>query len=104
MFVAMNRFRVNEGRDAEFEEAWRGREASMEEVDGFLQFMLLRGDQPGEYVSHSTWVSREAFVGWAQSDHFRRVHSAGMPEGIIAGHPRASFYDSVLVERAVSRA
>jgi len=102
MFVAMNRFQVNEGREAEFEEGWRTRESHLEGIDGFVRFMLLRGDEPGDYISHTTWASREAFVAWAQSEHFRRAHGEGMPDGILAGHPHASFYDAVLVERAAT--
>lgn len=101
MFVAMNQFKVNPERAAEFEEAWRTRESYLQDVPGFVQFALLRGDEEGDYISHTTWESREAFLGWAQSDAFRRAHGAGgPPEGVVVGHPRARFYQAVLVERA----
>ncbi|MGI8551545.1 MAG: antibiotic biosynthesis monooxygenase family protein [Dehalococcoidia bacterium] len=99
MFIAMNRFQVSPGRETEFEEGWRTRESYLKGVSGFAQFILLRGDEPGDYISHTTWVSRDAFLAWAQSEHFRRAHGSGMPEGVIAGHPRAYFYDAVIVER-----
>lgn len=98
MFIAMNQFKVAEGRDAEFEHGWRTRESYLKEVPGFVHFALLKGDDPGDWVSHTIWESREAFIGWAQSDAFRKAHAGGMGEGIIEGHPRARFYDAVLTE------
>ena len=64
MFVAMNRFVTNEGRGADFEEAWRTRESYLDGVPGFLRFALLRGDEANEYISHSIWESRSAFEAW----------------------------------------
>lgn len=100
MFIAMNQFQVDPARGEEFEKIWRERETYLAEVPGFVQFALLRGDEPGDYISHSTWESREAFLGWAQSEAFRKAHGERTPDGILLGHPRARFYDSVLVQRA----
>jgi heme-degrading monooxygenase HmoA len=100
VFIAMNQFQVDPARGEDFEKVWRERETYLAEVPGFLQFALLRGDEPGDYISHSTWESREAFLGWAQSDAFRKAHGERMPEGIVLGHPRARFYDAVVVQRA----
>lgn len=98
MFIAMNRFSVNPDRGTEFEQRWRSRESYLSGLDGFVQFALLRGDDAGDYVSHTTWASREAFLAWAQSDHFRQAHAQELPEGLILGHPRASFYEAVVLE------
>ena len=100
MFIAMNRFQVQPGRGPDFEEMWRTRESYMKGVAGFLEFALLRGDEAGDYISHTTWESRDAFVAWAQSDAFRKAHAARTPEGVLAGHPRANFYEAAIVERA----
>jgi heme-degrading monooxygenase HmoA len=102
MFVAMNRFQVSPGREAEFERMWRERESHLDSVNGFVQFALLKGDEPGEYISHTQWASREAFLGWAQSDAFRQAHAARPAEGVVEGHPRAAFYEAVIVENAGS--
>lgn len=99
MFIAMNQFEVDPARGSEFEEVWKNRETYLQGLDGFVQFALLRGDEPGDYISHSTWASREAFLAWAQSDAFRKAHGERMPDGIILGHPRARFYESVMVQR-----
>ena len=99
MFVAMNQFSVNAGREAEFEEGWRTRESYLQEFDGFVHFALLKGDEQGDYISHTIWRSRADFIAWTQSEAFRKAHGGRMPEGVIAGHPRARFYDSVLAEK-----
>jgi heme-degrading monooxygenase HmoA len=99
MFIAMNQFQVDPARAEEFESIWRSRESYLQGFDGFLGFALLKGDDPGDYVSHSMWKSRDAFLGWANSEAFRRAHGGRMPEGIVVGHPRARFYESVLEER-----
>lgn len=101
MFVAMNRFAVTPGREQEFERSWRERQSYLASVPGFLRFALLRGDTPGEYISHSTWADRQAFVAWTQSDVFRQAHSGrGAVEGVLADHPRVSLYEAVLEEEA----
>jgi heme-degrading monooxygenase HmoA len=98
-FIAMNRFTVNPERGADFEEHWRKRESYLHEVPGFMRFSLLRGDEPGQYVSHSSWESREAFEAWTKSESFRKAHAqARTPEGILVGHPRLELWEAVLEE------
>lgn len=98
MFIAMNQFKINTDRAADFESAWKKRESHLQDFDGFVQFSLLRGDEAGDYLSHTVWKDRAAFLAWAQSDAFVKAHSEKMPEGVFADHPRARFYDSVVVE------
>lgn len=104
MFVAMNQFQVNAARTADFETAWRTRESYLQGFAGFVQFSLLRGDEPGDYISHTIWESRDAFLAWTQSEAFRAAHSARMPDGVLDGHPRARFYDAVIVEQPAAPA
>lgn len=102
MFIAMNQFQVAPERGTEFEEVWKARETYLQGLDGFVEFALLRGDDPGDYVSHSVWKNREAFIAWTQSESFKLSHSRRMPEGVLVGHPRARFYESVLVEHGTA--
>ena len=104
MFIAMNHFPVNPDRASEFEQVWRTRESYLQGFDGFVEFALLKGDEPGDYISHSVWRSREHFLAWTQSDAFRKAHGAGMPDGIVLGHPRARFYEAVVEERPAAAA
>lgn len=97
VFIAMNRFVVNPERSEDFEKIWRERETHLEAVPGFIRFALLKGDEPGQYVSHSTWESREAFEGWTHSESFRKAHArARTPEGIMAGHPKLETFEAIL--------
>ena len=99
MFIAMNRFRVNAGREREFQEMWTKRESFLDEVPGFQTFHLLRGDTADEittFVSHTTWESRKAFEAWTRSEAFRKSHGqAGSSKGVIAGHPLFEGYEVV---------
>ena len=97
LFIAMNHFQVDPERGAEFEAHWQQRETYLAEVPGFRQFALLRGDEPGSYVSHSTWQDRAAFEAWTRSEAFRKAHGqARLPEGLLRGHPKLGIYEAVL--------
>lgn len=97
IYVAMNHFAVNPERAADFEAHWRSRESYLDGVPGFVRFALLRGDEPGHYVSHSTWESRAAFEAWTRSEAFRKAHAqARTPAGILSGHPRLETFEAVL--------
>jgi len=99
MFVAMNRFRIVPGREAEFEAIWTGRKSHLEAVPGFRSFHLLRGprtDAHSLYCSHSVWESRAAFEAWTRSEAFRRAHAqAGDSRGLYLGPPEFEGYDPV---------
>ncbi len=97
VFIAMNHFNVEPSRSDEFEKIWKERDSYLDEVPGFVRFALLRGDEPGSYVSHSTWESREAFEAWTESEAFRKAHAgARMPKGVLLGHPQVRTYEAVL--------
>lgn len=98
MFVAMNHFKVNPDRADEFESAWRERDSHLAGVAGLRHFALLKGTDEGEYASHTTWDTREAFEAWARSDAFRAAHQGGPPQGVVLGHPQVKFWQAVLEE------
>ena len=100
MYVAMNHFRIAAGRGEEFEARWRDRESFLNEVPGFVQFHLVRGedheDGSHRYASHVIWGSEQSFVDWTKSEAFRKAHgSARMPEGMMVGHPQFMGWKSV---------
>ena len=43
-YIAMNRFKIILGKEKEFEEVWRTRETYLDEVKGFNEFHLLKGE------------------------------------------------------------
>lgn len=100
MYVAMNHFKVAAGRGAEFEQMWRERDSYLDDVEGFVQFHLVRGkdeeDGTHNYASHVIWDTRRAFFDWTQSEAFRKAHaSRRSPEGLILGHPRFHGWDAI---------
>jgi len=107
MFIAMNRFQVLRGKEAEFEAVWLSRETHLEAVPGFLKFNLLRGPTLEDhtlYASHSQWESRAAFEAWTRSDAFRLAHKgAGDNKPLYAGHPNFEGFE-VLQEVAAEQA
>jgi heme-degrading monooxygenase HmoA len=102
MFIAMNRFRVAVGNEPHFEEVWRSRKSYLAELDGFVEFALLRG--PGKdgytlYASHTVWASKDAFEAWTKSEQFRAAHArAGQGQPLTLGHPEFEGFDAVIVE------
>ncbi len=103
MFVAMNNFKVAEGRGPDFERAWRERQSYLEGVAGFIQFCLLKCDVPGEYISHTTWESRDSFMKWTQSEAFAAGHRQGSLAGVLQGPPVIRTYEALLVETPEGR-
>ena len=98
MFVAMNTFKIAPDKGEEFERIWRERDTYLHSVPGVTRFALLRGDVDGEYISHSTWESRDAFMAWTQSEAFAAGHRGGSLMGIIQGPPQVKLFESVLSE------
>ena len=102
MFIAMNRFRINRGFEADFERLWRERQSRLAQVPGFVTFRLLKGPEDEEttlYASHTTWASRGHFDAWRESEAFHKAHAqAKAPQGTDAGHPVLELFDVVLEE------
>jgi heme-degrading monooxygenase HmoA len=92
MFIAMNRFRVARGREADFEDVWSSRDTYLDAVPGFVEFHLLKGLESGDHTlhaSHSVWESRAAFEAWTRSEAFRAAHQqAGEHKPLYLEHPQ----------------
>ena len=99
MFIAMNRFQVKHGAEADFEQVWLSRDSHLKGVPGFVDFQLLKGPTEADhtlYASHSVWESRIAFEAWTKSDAFRQAHKhAGSIKPIYIGGPRLELFDVV---------
>jgi heme-degrading monooxygenase HmoA len=87
----MNRFKIVNGFEVEFEEVWKNRDTHLKNVKGFKNFNLIKGKQNEEYTlyaSHSTWDNEEVFIDWTKSDAFRLAHKdAGKNKKLYIGHP-----------------
>ena len=99
MFIAMNRFRVKRGCEADFEAAWLNREVYINREPGFVAFHLLKGPQTEEhtlYVSHTMWASTKAFEDWTRSESFRAAHkSAGGNKPLYLGGPQFEGFETI---------
>ena len=91
MYIAMNRFKIIKGKEDIFEKIWKNRESYLEDVKGFINFNLIKGNESDEFVlyaSHSTWKSEEDFVKWTKSESFRLAHkNSGKHKDIYLSHP-----------------
>ena len=91
MFIAMNRFRVLPGAEADFEHVWLSRDSQLQTVPGFVEFHLLKGPTRDDHVlysSHTIWRDHASFEAWTTSEAFRRAHAgAGGNKPMYVGHP-----------------
>jgi heme-degrading monooxygenase HmoA len=99
MFIAMNRFKVTRGSEGEFERVWTTRDTHLQEVEGFVEFHLLRGPERDDhvlYASHTVWRSRDDFEAWTRSEAFRLAHrNAGGNRPLYLGHPEFEGFEVV---------
>lgn len=91
MFIAMNRFTVRIENANAFEALWLGRDSHLKEMNGFVEFHMLKGTEiEGTilYASHTVWASEDAFRAWTKSDAFRAAHrNAGHTTKLHEGAP-----------------
>ncbi|MFC6760865.1 antibiotic biosynthesis monooxygenase family protein [Sulfitobacter porphyrae] len=78
----MNRFTVPSENAEAFEALWLGRDSHLKEMEGFVEFHMLRGpEKDGKvlFASHTVWASEDAFRNWTRSDAFRASHKSAAP-------------------------
>ncbi len=107
MFVSINHISVAEGREADFEALWRGRDRSVEAQSGFISLDVLK---PGMILSMSAdpptkqdntyhvltrWESKDAFLNWVRSDAFKQAHRHPRDPGMFAGRPLVTTHDTI---------
>ena len=99
MYIAMNRFKVLKQATEGFETVWRSRDSYLHEVQGFVEFHLLRGPERDDhvlYASHTVWTSKAAFEAWTRSDAFRKAHHrAGENKPMTLTHPEFEGFEVV---------
>lgn len=101
MYIAMNRFKVKNGHEEEFENIWKNRETRLPEMTGFQSFHLLRSPANEEegytlFASHTVWASHEDFLAWTRSDAFRDNHrKGGTGKLLVDGHPKFEGFAAV---------
>ena len=100
MYIAMNRFKIVPGKEADFIAIWKNRETFLESVPGFKEFHLLQGTSTDDYTlfaSHAIWESVTDFQNWTKSEAFRKAHAnAGSAKDIYLGPPNFEGFEVVL--------
>ena len=100
MYIAMNKFKIIEGKEELFENIWKNRETHLENVSGFKKFHLIKGikkDNFTIYASHSSWNSENDFINWTKSESFRLAHKdAGKHKDLYIGHPEFEGFKVVI--------
>lgn len=91
MYLAMNRFHVTPDNAEAFEALWLGRDSHLKEMEGFVEFHMLKGPEVDGvilYASHTVWRDEESFRAWTRSDAFRAAHKgAGSTAKLHEGAP-----------------
>jgi len=112
-YMATNRFRVKEGREAAFEKRWADRKSRLGLLDGFRFFCMMRrvdGKEPAEddinYISCTVWDDVSNFDAWKSGDAFKEAHGGGTIGGIAAmlvstarntkGKPKPAMWEGIL--------
>ncbi len=95
MYIVMNRFTLNPGKNAEFEGRWKDRNSYLKTQAGFLRFRLLKLDDT-HYSSYAEWDSEAAFQAWTRSEAFRKAHGQGIPRDMFAAGPQLECWDVVM--------
>ena len=99
MYIAMNRFKVANGSETDFETMWTSRDSHLREVPGFEEFHLLKGPQRDDhvlYASHTIWADYAAFEAWTKSEAFRAAHrNAGDNRPLYLGHPEFEGFEVI---------
>ena len=100
MFIAMNRFKINIGKESEFEMIWKNRETLLDQVPGFISFNLLRGETQEKhtlFASHSMWQSQEDLIKLTKEEYLRDSHkNAGSHTDLYIGHTNIEGFQVVL--------
>lgn len=99
MYIVMNRFKVLKAAAHDFEERWLSRESHLHELEGFIEFHMLRGPEREDHIlysSHTLWATKKHFEAWTESKQFRAAHaraSAGNDKTMTLGHPEFEGFD-----------
>ena len=106
MFIAMNRFKVIKGSEAEFERVWTSRDTYLDQMPGFVEFHLLKGPEAEDhtlYSSHTVWQSREMFEAWTKSEEFRKAHARAGESSTSALYLERPKFEGFEVRQTVTR-
>ena len=81
-FVAMSRFVIANGMEAEVKAAFRARPQLVDSASGFLRLDVLSPlEAPGEIWIMTYWTDAESYRAWHRSHVYHDSHQ-GIPKGL----------------------
>ena len=81
-YVAISRFRVNNGKGQDVAAAFRSRPHLVESADGFVRLDVISpAEDEAEFWLLTYWRDEESFRTWHRSHLYRDSHEA-MPKGL----------------------
>jgi heme oxygenase (mycobilin-producing) len=92
MIVVMNRIKVSEGHEEEFEQTFLTRDRAVDQMTGFIDLQVLRPGEGRTYIVMTRWNSRQAFDAWTTSEAFLSAHRKQSP-GFIEDRPILEIYE-----------
>ena len=99
MFVVDSTVVVPEHKADELIHIYQKRSRLVDQAEGFLSFQLLQNHhKPGELTVHMEWESKQAYLSWARSEQFKKIHELekNYPDKELKGIiPKVSKYEVV---------
>jgi heme-degrading monooxygenase HmoA len=94
MYLVNNRIPVtSEEHLNELKERFQNAPQSMKSVPGFVSFRLLKAEDGSHLVAETVFETKQDFINWTQSEHFRKAHGGRRAE---EGRPDVSAYEVLI--------
>lgn len=76
MYIVHSTFLVRDEQAEEVIEIYRNRSRSVDQSEGFVQFLLLQNDKKqGEITVQLTFETKKQYLNWVRSEDFKRIHA-----------------------------
>lgn len=94
MYLVNNRIPVKDEKHLnELKERFQKAPQSMKAVPGFISFRLLKAEDGSHLVAETVFETKQDFINWMQSEHFRKAHGGRRAE---EGNPNVSAYEILI--------
>lgn len=101
MYVTMNRFKIKPEFADAYVEVWKKADVAKKSMPGLKEFRFFRLDAQKEgyvlFSSYALWETKEDFLAWTKSEHFRKSHASG-PENreMYVERPQLECFDVLI--------
>ncbi|WP_431800240.1 antibiotic biosynthesis monooxygenase family protein [Halobacillus andaensis] len=102
-FVVMNNIPVSDEGRPVFEDRFKKRAGSVENMEGFQAIRILRPVKGNTYVVFTQWRNEQSFENWKNSQAFEKAHENSGPQSkekpsFIDGKPYITKYQMIQPE------